>query len=104
MAPRVAREHSADRALVARAQVVRALDRDDRVEPDRLAAALVQEIVLAEQLDRTITGPMDPDLRPRQQAVAQLETDLRRGVEAEEVGGQVAEIALVQRPREAMRH
>ena len=58
--------------------------------------------VLPEELDRPIAGAVDADLRARHDAEAVLEPDLRAAVEAEEVLGQVAEVALAERTREAV--
>ena len=47
---------------------------------------------------------MDACLQPAHQAEAVLETDLRAGVEAEEIAGQIAEISIAERPPETVRH
>src|SRR5262245_57264419 len=47
---------------------------------------------------------MDRDLRSAQNAEAVFEANLRAAVGAEAIGQQVAEVALSERTREAMRH
>ena len=59
--------------------------------------------MLPEELDRSIRRPVDADLRAAHDAEAILETDLRTAVEAEQVSGEVAEVALSERPREPVR-
>src|SRR3989442_1344720 len=66
--------------------------------------ARAQQLGLREELDGAVAGAVDPELRPAEHAVAQLQADLRAVVEAEEIGEQVAEAALAQGPREAMGH
>jgi hypothetical protein len=103
-APKRSREDQAERALVGLAQVLVPLHRREDVEADGPPVALVQQIVLPEQLYRAIARSMDPDLRAGQKPVSQLETDLRPVVEPEEIRQQIAEVSLSERAREAVRH
>jgi hypothetical protein len=59
---------------------------------------LLQQAVLREELDRPVAGTVMPHLQPAHETEAVLEPDLRARVEAEEVRGQIAEIALSERP------
>jgi hypothetical protein len=87
-----------------RAQVVLAFQRRDDVESQRRARLLLEEVVLAEDLNRPIARAMDADLGAAHQAVTQLEADLGAAVDAEAVAEQITEVALSERPREAVRH
>ena len=60
--------------------------------------------MLREELDRAIRRPVNADLRTSPESEAVLEADLRAGVEAEQIPCQIAEIAVAERPRKAMRH
>ncbi len=89
--------------LVAFLKVLLAFDRREDVQAHELAVSLVEEVVLAEDLDRAIARAVNAHLRSAEQPVAQLETDLCSTVEAERIGEEIAEVAAPQRPREAMR-
>ena len=60
---------------------------------DRRDARLLHEVVLAEELDGLVAGAMDAACSPRITPKRILEADLRAGIEAEEIAGQIAEIA-----------
>ena len=64
---------------------------------------LLQPAVLREELDRPVARAVDADLRASHDAEPVLEADLRAAVEAEEIRGEVTEIALPERTRKAMR-
>ena len=68
------------------------------------AVALLQQAVLREELDRPVARAVDADLQAAHQAEAVFQPDLRAGVEPEEILEQVAEVALSQRPAEAVGH
>ena len=73
------------------------------IEPEHPVVRLLQHAVLPEELDRLAAGPVDADLPAANDAEAILETDLRAGIEAEQVARQIAEIAGAERPAEAVR-
>src|SRR6185295_15671201 len=58
-------------------------------------AGILQDVVVALELDRLVRGAIHADLRARERREFQLETDLRAGVEAEESSGEVAEVLAV---------
>ena len=71
---------------------------------DRRTVALVQEIVLTEDLNRAVARPVHADLRPRKQSVSNLEPNLRAPIDPERIGQEVAEVALAERSGKAVRH
>ena len=102
-ARRCARPRCRAHSCSASRRLFAALERRDRIEPQRLAIPLRPEVVLAEQLDRPVARAMDPDLRAAGEAIPQLESDLRPRIEAEEVRREIAEVSLAERPREPVR-
>src|SRR5262245_59926796 len=84
-------------------QVVGPLDAEPRRDVDRRAAGLPQRPVLRAELDGLAARrAVEADLPVRHDAEAVLEPDRLAVVEAEEVTGQVAEIAVAERPAEAV--
>src|SRR4030095_9270433 len=84
-------------------KVVRALERGERVDAHWTAAVLSQDFVVSEELDRSIVGAMDANLCAAPQPESIFETDLCAAVAAEEVVGEVSEIADAERSSEAVR-
>ena len=78
------------------------LDAGDERDADG-RASLPQQRLLRVQEDRAVAGAVDPELRAAEETEPQTEADLRAAVEAEEVRREVAEVALAERPREAVR-
>ena len=74
-----------------------------RIESDHPVVALLQHAVLPEELDRLAARAMDAHLAAANQSEAILQADLRAGVEAEQIAGEVAEIAGAERPSEPVR-
>src|SRR5437773_5877262 len=64
--------------------------------------SLPEHPVLAEELDRPIARSMDADLSVGHDPESVLEADLRAGVDAEQIGGEVAEVPLTERAGEAV--
>ena len=83
-------------------QVVLAFERGVRVQAHEAAVPFAEEALLPEDLNGAVARAVDADLRARQQAVTELEADLRPSIDAEAVRDEVAEITLAERPREAM--
>jgi len=63
----------------------------------------MQNLLLAEQLDRSIAGAVNPDLRAGPDAETVLEPDLRPGVEPEEIGHEILERTFTKPARKAVR-
>ena len=72
-------------------------------KPEQSVVFLLQPAVLREELDRPVARAVDADLGTAHDAEPVLEADLRAAVEAEEILGEVTEIALPERTRKAMR-
>src|SRR5437773_11938021 len=64
--------------------------------------SLPEHPVLAEELDRPIARAMDADLSVGHDPESVLEADLRAGVDAEKIGGEIAEVPLAQGTSEAV--
>ena len=62
--------------------------------PTGAAVPFVEQRMLTEDLRISIARAVDADLRAVHQAVTKLETDLRAGVEAEEIVREIAEVAM----------
>jgi hypothetical protein len=54
-------------------------------------------VVLGEELNGAVVGPVDPALRAAQEPESQFEPDLCARIQREEVGREVAEVALAER-------
>src|SRR6185503_19847416 len=93
------RDDGANRRGIAVAEVIGAFGGGDEVHSHR-ARPLTDQMLLQEELDRPIAGAVNPDLRAGHEPEAVFEPDLRARIEAEEIPGEIAEIALAQRPRE----
>src|SRR5688572_6676576 len=86
-------------------EVVDALDRYQDAEPDGIAAPLIQHVVLTKELDRLVAaGAQQSHLQPAHQPEAILEPDDGPVVEPEQIVGDIAEVALAERPGKPMGH
>ena len=63
-------------------------------EVHETALALLHQVVLGEQLDGSIAGPVDAELSAAHDAEPVFKADLRARVDAEEVLDQIAEIPV----------
>ena len=66
----LARQHARRAPASSCPEVVGAVDRGDDVEAEREASRCVDQLVLAEELDRLVRGAMDADLRAAEQPEA----------------------------------
>ena len=78
------------------AEVVGAVDIDDHADADR-AVAVLDDVVLALELDGAVGGAIDAELRAAERRVFQLETDLRARVEPEGTRREITEVAVAER-------
>src|SRR5688572_4055767 len=105
MVAKLPRQGDADRRRMVVAEVVHALDRHQDAEAHRIAAPLVQHVVLTEEFDRLVAARAEqPRLEPAHQAEAILEPDDCAVVEPEQIVGDVAKVALAERPGKPVRH
>jgi hypothetical protein len=84
------------------AEVVGAFDADERIEREQTPRLLVQQFVLSKKLNRPVVRAMDRDLGSRPEAVTQLEANLSRAVEPEQVREEVTDVPRGDRPGKAM--
>src|SRR5207247_2636362 len=96
------RDDGAKRWRIAVLEIVGAVHRRQHGDVDGKPLALPEDPVLAEELDRPIARAMDADLSIGHDPESVLEADLRAGVDAEQIGGEVAEVPLTERAGEAV--